>query len=684
MALQVNIFEAGSVPTAQEIVALISELNTTLNESVTLTDEQFITGVKTFLGSKAIKFKQTTDSDKLGFTLYDPNNKEIGYLEYYNDGRKILALGNYYKSPDNEIETEIGFQISNKVQGASYRILAPLGNKAKQNLPLTGDYTDLYLPLVFVNGAQSVTADDTGKVDLSSLIGSGSGDISGLATVATTGDYGDLINKPTIPVVDLTKAQADELYQPKGDYALTEDLFSGSYNDLTDKPTIPTVPTISTNIANDATSDTKTASPKAVKDFVEGKGYLTEHQDISGKADQTGLEALEDRVDALEQSGSGSGDTTQYSYLKLIPDLDAYTDAPVGEIVKYIGQSNSKYIRGWDYEKVSSGEPQVVKILGDGTGFTKDSGVLTAHQRVYTYTEEIEGLFGLAYSNGLPLMLFSTDQPAVGDLVVYWNDEWTSAITRTITQVDSTGFFIDEDVHINLADLSPCPISKFAVSSTLYCLVKGTAGELTPATVAKLHERFYFENGEYIGQGTDSNGAFIYRENFNVVVPKDTVYIASTDNENYPGPFYPTGKNNYYAIAGVKDSTTFIGNIFTAQGVGFRVGNILYQTNYTDKVTIQAIKPSRIEYSNGQTSDSFVTSPQNSLYIEYVNRNGDLIYAYKQRTVGTKSGVIMIVNNNTDVITATIETATADEDIMFTIGTPSVSWQPILMPTASN
>lgn len=38
---------------------------------------------------------------------------------------------------------------------------------------------------------------------------------------------------------------------------------------------IPTVPTISTDISSDATSDTKTTSPKAVKTFVEGKGYLT-------------------------------------------------------------------------------------------------------------------------------------------------------------------------------------------------------------------------------------------------------------------------------------------------------------------------------------------------------------------------------------------------------------------------
>ncbi len=57
------------------------------------------------------------------------------------------------------------------------------------------------------------------------------------------------------------------------EYAKNDDLATvattGSYNDLTDKPIIPTVPTISTSIATDETSDTKTASPKAVKDYVD-------------------------------------------------------------------------------------------------------------------------------------------------------------------------------------------------------------------------------------------------------------------------------------------------------------------------------------------------------------------------------------------------------------------------------
>ena len=52
----------------------------------------------------------------------------------------------------------------------------------------------------------------------------------------------------------------------------------GSAEEIKNKPPIPTVPAISTNITSDATSNVKTTSPKAVKTFVEGKGYATQSQ----------------------------------------------------------------------------------------------------------------------------------------------------------------------------------------------------------------------------------------------------------------------------------------------------------------------------------------------------------------------------------------------------------------------
>ena len=78
------------------------------------------------------------------------------------------------------------------------------------------------------------------------------------ATVATSGSYNDLTDKPTIPEApDLTNyATKDDLANAKPDltpYAKTADLStvatSGSYEDLTNKPTIPepyTLPTAST------------------------------------------------------------------------------------------------------------------------------------------------------------------------------------------------------------------------------------------------------------------------------------------------------------------------------------------------------------------------------------------------------------------------------------------------------
>lgn len=98
-------------------------------------------------------------------------------------------------------------------------------------------------------------------------------DITKLATVATSGSYNDLLNKPSIPAAQV---QADWNKADTTDPAY-----------IKNKPSIPTVPAISTDIGADATSDAKTASPKAVKTFVEGKGYqanVIESVEVDGSA----------------------------------------------------------------------------------------------------------------------------------------------------------------------------------------------------------------------------------------------------------------------------------------------------------------------------------------------------------------------------------------------------------------
>lgn len=134
-----------------------------------------------------------------------------------------------------------------KNQGIPAQTQGDGGNLA--TVATTGDYNDLSnkpnIPtktseLTNDSGFLTQHQDISGKADKSELF---------------SGDYNDLSNKPTIPTVDLTKSQADNLYQPKGNYltehqdisgkANSSDLANvattGSYNDLTDKPTIPSI-----------------------------------------------------------------------------------------------------------------------------------------------------------------------------------------------------------------------------------------------------------------------------------------------------------------------------------------------------------------------------------------------------------------------------------------------------------
>ena len=102
-----------------------------------------------------------------------------------------------------------------------------------------------------------------------------------LSTVATTGDYNDLSNKPTIPSLEnyYTKTEVDDELATKQDASTA---FSGDYDDLTNKPTIPVVPT-------------------NVSSFVNDVGYLTEHQSLAEYYTKTQVDtALAGKVSQTE------------------------------------------------------------------------------------------------------------------------------------------------------------------------------------------------------------------------------------------------------------------------------------------------------------------------------------------------------------------------------------------------
>ena len=121
---------------------------------VTTDTAQDISGRKTFLGEKAIYFKQQTTSNKLGFTLYNPSNSELGAFEFRPStisGGALLNVNVPYNSSDY-----VGF----RYWGTAVNIVAP-------KVATAGNY---FIPTHITDGTKTVTASNTGTVNISTLL----------------------------------------------------------------------------------------------------------------------------------------------------------------------------------------------------------------------------------------------------------------------------------------------------------------------------------------------------------------------------------------------------------------------------------------------------------------------------------------------------------------------------------
>lgn len=142
---------------------------------VTTNTAQDVTGVKTFIGEKRIKFKQSASGNTLGFTLYDNNNKEAAAFEYRPNtinSYPLMYLGQYKGSGTSYISTPIyvGFRCYDNAYNASYNLVAPLAKDAKTPFSLDTNYKTLYLPLGITDGNTTVVADSTGVANISTLL----------------------------------------------------------------------------------------------------------------------------------------------------------------------------------------------------------------------------------------------------------------------------------------------------------------------------------------------------------------------------------------------------------------------------------------------------------------------------------------------------------------------------------
>ena len=208
----------------------------------------------------------------------------------------------------------------------------------------SGDYTDLSNTPTIPSKISDLTNDSDfiEKSNTSGLVkNDGTIDTTNYSTFS--GSYNDLSNKPSIPskTSDLTNdsgfitdyTETDPVFSASASAEITsQDItnwnaksdFSGSYNDLTDKPTIPTVPTNVSAFTNDA-------------------GYLTSHQDITGKEDKT------NKVTSLTSQSTD----TQYPSAKCVYDeLEDKQDTLVsGTSIKTINNTSLLGSGNIDLEK---------------------------------------------------------------------------------------------------------------------------------------------------------------------------------------------------------------------------------------------------------------------------------------------------------------------------------------------
>ena len=170
--------------------------------------------------------------------------------------------------------------------------------------------------------------------------------------------YNDLTDKPTIPTTlsqltndsgfitaipeeYVTDTEMNEYAQPKGDYALRSELFSKSYNDLTDKPTIPTSVSQLTNDAGFITQiPDEYVTSTEMNEYAQPKGDYALKSELFSKS-------YNDLTDKPTIPSKTSELTNDAGFLTAIPEeyaTKAYLDEKIGNIDAILDSINGEVI----------------------------------------------------------------------------------------------------------------------------------------------------------------------------------------------------------------------------------------------------------------------------------------------------------------------------------------------------
>lgn len=167
-----------------------------------------------------------------------------------------------------------------------------------------------------------------------------------------------------------------------------------------------------------------------IESFLQG---ITDTQTLTGLLNDLKQEILQ----SIPQSQQGN-------YLQLIDDLDAYTDAPVGTIVKYNGPTNNKYTHGFDYEKVAGEAYEEGSVVATLNGDITSSPEVVVSDRNFVESDQTMHVLRCDYG----YVISSDSKPQVGDLFLR-NDDRAGVYTITAAYPSNNNFECGEMIVVN-------------------------------------------------------------------------------------------------------------------------------------------------------------------------------------------------------------------------------------------
>ena len=252
-------------------------------------------------------------------------------------------------------------------------------------------------------------------------------DISGKADITYVDDG---LTQKADKETTYTKTEVDNLLSPKA----TTEYVNEELGKKADKSEIPTIPTNVSDFNNDAGYLTSIPSEYVTETELNAKGYLTEHQDISGKADTTYVnEELGKKADKTE---IGNGVLTIQKNGVEVAQFSANQSGNITANIEADVQVNADW-------NATSGVAQILNKPTNVSAFNNDAGYLTEHQDISGKADKATTLAGYgiadAYTKSEVDAKISSVYRYVGSVATYNALPTEGNVVGDVYNVEDTG-----------------------------------------------------------------------------------------------------------------------------------------------------------------------------------------------------------------------------------------------------